>query len=153
MDADAPLLDGPVIVNTDAPLPRAAPRSGAESQVVVMPAANFQALATPFGPTSNVRGIVAPPLDVDILLLGAWCPDPIFCDHFLPVPVTLTFFFGQETLGQLGITPGNLQIYHYQRNTGQWVNVPIMDINPELGWISTQPINEDGIFAVVWVGE
>lgn len=152
-DGHAPLRDGHVMVDTNAPL-----KSPAEcNRVIVMPAANYEALTRSLGQDldgKEIQGIISGPWDIDILLPenGA-CPSLVPGDHTLPVSVTLTLFYNQEIVDQLGISQKNLRLLHYNNipEHGFWEVVGIAGGSPTLNWLATVPVNEDGIYAIGWV--
>ncbi len=141
------------MVDTNAPL-----KSPAEcNRVIVMPAANYEALTRSLGQDldgKEIQGIISGPWDIDILLPenGA-CPSLVPGDHTLPVSVTLTLFYNQEIVDQLGISQKNLRLLHYNNipEHGFWEVVGIAGGSPALNWLATVPVNEDGIYAIGWV--
>ncbi len=152
--ADAPLRDGLVMVDTVDNIPG----SGECNRVVIMPAADYEALKKPLDENNIgiIHGVIGGPFDIDILLPnpGGTCPGLIPGDHILPASVTLTFFYDQATIDRLGINENELTILNFDRtiqNEGVWTPITVADRSSELNWLSTVPVNRDGIYAIVWI--
>ena len=154
IDADAPLRDSPLMVDSNQVL------DGPCNKVVIMPAANQQALNSPLptvinNPKASFQGIVGQVWDVDVLMPGA---SPGSCDPnqngLLPAPVYVTLFYSQEIIDQLGISEGQLHVLHYYSANGVWMDVSAPGgADPNLNWVSSIPLNEAGIFAVGWTSQ
>ncbi len=156
VDADAPLLDDIITVNTsnDVVIPQ---NQNCNNYVSFMPAANSEAVTA-----SNSLGIittlnfVGTPLDITILIpLNAnTCPTVTpGLDTSLP-GVYLTFSYGQDQIDQLIadgriIDENSLHIYHYFQASGFWDAPQEMFQDTDLNWISAF-IQEDGIYAIGW---
>jgi hypothetical protein len=161
-DGGSPVADGLLKVHINGTLPN----SSLCNRVIFMPAASYEALTRSLGeaqkdpeyPEQEVRdqGVLEVPLDIDFMLpVNGKCTS-LGPGDTLPVPVTLTMFYNQETIerlkGQeLSIDEGNLRILHYDRRTNQWSEVGVASRDPELDWIATEPVREAGIYAIVWV--
>ncbi len=160
----SPVADGRVKLHTN----EAIPNSSLCSRVLFMPAASYQALTSSLGtiqevqggPTVTVKGVLEVPLDIDIVLpTGDACPALGPGDHTLPVSVTLTLFYDQSSVDRLieqgqvalKIDEDSLQVLHYSRASNQWSQVPVAGRDPDLNWIATVPVGEDGIYAIAWI--
>jgi hypothetical protein len=105
-----------------------------------------------------VQGVLEVPLDIDFVLpINGKCTS-LGPGDTLPVPVTLTMFYNQDTIDRLkireppiNIDEGNLRILHYDRNANEWSEVGVAGRDPELDWIATEPVQEAGIYAIAWV--
>lgn len=129
IEGDAPLRDGMVMVDTETAV------SGTHNRVVWMPAASYEALLAPL--PAGIGGIVGLPLDIDILLPA-------------PQPVHITLFYSQSVIDRLGISEAQLQLVHFDRLTGGWSVVPLAGNSDILNWVASQPVLQDGIYAVAW---
>jgi hypothetical protein len=129
-DGQAPLLDGMAMVAA------AAPVSGAENRVMVMPAASYDALLAPLPP--GFTAVIGVPLDLDVLL-----PTP-------NVPLVLTLFYSQAAVDRLGANEAQLELLHYNRSLNQWQMVNAPGRSPLLNWVASVPVEEDGIYALGW---
>jgi hypothetical protein len=165
-DGGSPVADGRLKVHTN----QAVPNSRLCNRVLFMPAASYQALTRSLGmvqevqggPMVTVKGVLEVPLDIDIVLpRDGDCPGLGAGDHSLPVPVTLTLFYDQSSVDRpiveqqeqqvFRINENNLQILHYSRAGDQWSQVPVAGRDPDLNWIATMPVAEDGIYAIAWI--
>ncbi|MCI0397406.1 MAG: PKD domain-containing protein [Chloroflexi bacterium] len=142
MHGFAPLRDGLLMVDAISPVP------GTENRVVFMPAADYNALVTPL--PAGFEGVVGLPLDVDVLLPGGSPRSTLLGDATLPVSVTLTFFYNQKTLDRLGVSETDLRLLRFDRATTTWQPVATAGQDDFLDWIASQPVNQDGIYAVGW---
>jgi hypothetical protein len=143
-EADAPLRDGPLLVDTSAAIDNTKC-----NQVVVMPAANHEALQRPLPFDPNAPGgLIGVPLDVEILLGER--RDGRCEDRFTFVPVTFTLFYSQDLIDQLGIDEGQLRLLHYFPENRAWSEDLTAAIDTDLNWISSIPLNEGGIYAIGW---
>ena len=149
IEGDAPLRDGPAVVDAALATP------GQRNRVIVMPAANYQALTAPLPP--NIRGLVGLPLDIDVLLPGgplaalAGRRDVAEPDRPLPAPVRITLFYPREAVERLAIREEQLRVLHFSaQQSGMWREVPLAGASQQLGWLTTIPVQEDGIYAVGW---
>lgn len=140
MDGHAPLLDGPALANSPSPVP------GQQNKLLISPAADYAAVLAPL--PAGIGGLVGPPLDLDILLPGMVALRP--GDHQLPSPVQLTLFYPQEVVDQLGLAEEQLNLLHFNRQLGQWQTVGVSGRSSYLNWVASQPIQQDGLFAVGW---
>lgn len=140
MDGHAPLLDGPLLANSPAPIP------GRQNKLLLSSAADYSAVLAPL--PAGIGGLVGIPLDVDILLPGMIPLRP--GDHQLSSPVQLTLFYPQEVIDQLGLAENQLTLLHFNRPLGQWQTVGVSGRSNYLNWITSQPIQQDGLFAVGW---
>ncbi len=129
-DGEAPLLDGLAMVAATTAVP------GATNQVMLMPAASYDALMAPLPP--GFTAVVGVPLDLDVLL-----PGPI-------APLVLTLFYSQAAIDRLGAAEGQLELLHYSRRLHQWQVVGVSGRSPVLNWLASVPVVEDGIYAVGW---
>jgi hypothetical protein len=161
-DAGSPVADGLLKVHTNDALPA----SRLCNRVIFMPAANYEALTRSLGGVQKgpedrvqkvpVQGVLEVPLDIDFVLpINGKCTS-LGAGGTLPVSVTLTMFYNQDTIkrleGQdLSIVEGNLRIFHYNRNTNEWSEVDVASRDPELDWVATEPVREAGIYAIVWI--
>jgi hypothetical protein len=168
---DAPLRDGLVMVDATTPV------GGEGNQVMVMPAANYEAQISylPVSTEENsttllhaqavtarpVRGFVAMPLDLDILQPPT---SPSVCrTGNLSIPVRVTLFYNEDTIDQLSKAyprfseANDLRILHFnptsplEEKEGAWSVVPISDNNTALNWLATEPVCEDGIYVISYV--
>lgn len=148
IEGDAPLRDGPAMVDAAIAAP------GQRNRVIIMPAANYQALVAPLPP--NIRGIVGVPLDIDVLLPGS--PMAALAGrraaapgHMLPAPVRFTLFYPWDAAERLGVREDQLRLLHFsEQYSGQWREIPLAGASQPLGWLTTVPLQEDGIYAVGW---
>ena len=132
MDANAPLRDGLVMVDATKPVP------GDKNQVVVMPAASCTALQAPL--PAGVQGIIGVPLDLDIVF-----------PQSLTGNVVVTLFYDQTVIDRLGISEDQLEVLRFNRSRWQSVEVGKNEGQDQtLNWLVTDPIDEAGIYAVVW---
>lgn len=138
VDQHAPLRDGLIMVDATAPLTQTT------SRVVVMPAADANAVFAPLPP--GIEGVVGQPLDIDIHLAGLSALPTT--DRQLPTPMLLTFFYSPAHLERLAITPAHLTLLHYLRSRQQWQVVPASGSSMALNWLATKPVTEDGIYAI-----
>jgi hypothetical protein len=152
---DAPMVDGPVMVNATAVFPTP---TGC-NQVIAMPATDYDALTTSLGyttinPPTIVEGVVGQPLDIDIIMptQAGTCPAPTPGDHGLSMAVVLTLAYDQNHIDRLPIPDETLalRLLHFDRTTQTWMTVPTADVSPDHNWISGV-ISLDGIYAVGWV--
>lgn len=109
MEADAPLLEAPVMAEAIAPI------LGQRNRVGLMPAADYAAVTATL--PAGVTGIVGVPIDVDVLLPGSPGGPG---DHLLPLPVRFTVFYSQAAIDRLGIAESDLILLHYRRAAGVW---------------------------------
>jgi len=151
-DAHPPLVDGLATVKTSDPI--SGPEISGCNRVIIMPAANFDALSQPL---AGLAGLVGTPLDLDILLPEnqETCPQPAPGDHTLPLPVVLTLYYDQSVIDRLGITDekNQLELLHFVRDVqgkGRWSVVDTSNVSQALNWIAGSVI-EDGIYAIGWV--
>lgn len=140
MDQHAPLRDGMLTVDATQQLTQT------HSRVIVMPAADIDAVLAPLPPGLN--GTLEQPLDVDIHLPGI--TTTLNVDRRLTVPMILTLFHGRAALNRLGINHQQLQLLHFQRSSGRWQLIPASGQSTSLNWLATTPVMEDGIYAVGW---
>jgi hypothetical protein len=153
IDADAPLRDGPLMVDAGQVL------DGACNRVVLMPAADQAALDSPLptypnSPPASFEGLVGLAWDVAVLLPGAnpgtCAPTP---DDQLPVPVSVTLFYSQDLVDQLGLAESQLRLLHYFRANAMWADVTAPgNADADLNWVASVPLTEAGIFAIGWTG-
>jgi hypothetical protein len=129
-DGEAPLLDGLATVAAATAVP------GAENQVMLMPAASYEALLAPLPP--GFAAVVGVPLDLDVLL-----PAP-------NVPLVLTLFYSQAAVDRLGANEAQLELLYYNRSLNQWQVVDVSGRSPLLNWVASVPVWEDGIYALGW---
>lgn len=169
-DGGSPVADGRLKLHTNDPIPD----SNLCNRFVFMPAASYRALTSSLGtvrqgrdeeeqdrPEVMVQGVLEVPLDIDIVLPrdGA-CPALAAGDHTLPVSVTLTLFYDQGSVDRLLgeqqrqegflFDENNLQVLHYDQASNRWSQVPVAGRDPDLNWIATEPVGQDGIYAIVW---
>jgi hypothetical protein len=137
---DAPLLDGGVMARALAPV------VGPRNRLVLMPAADYGALAAPL--PAGVAAIVGQPVEVDLLLPGNASG---YGDHPLPAPVALTLFYSQAAVDRLGAFEEQLVVLHYSRRQNQWFVVPVSGASTTLNWLGTFQVPEDGIYATGWM--
>jgi len=144
MFGEAPLRDGPVMVDAIAETP------GAQNRVVIMPAADYAAVTAPL--PLGIDGLIGPPLDIDVRLpiSGSTSDAPPRVDRTLPTPVIFTLFHGQEALDRQGLNKAQLHVVHFNRAARAWQLVPSSGRSDALNWIATEPVAEDGIYAVAW---
>lgn len=152
-DGHAPLRDGPVMVDTN----EAVPEPGRCNRVLVMPAAEYSALQTSL-PTdqqgAQIKGVVGLPLDIDVLLADTGrCAGLTIGDHTLPIDILVTLFYGQKQLDDAGIDEADLRLLHFNRVTNQpfWAPMNAFGQSIELNWLTTEPVSEDGIYAIGYV--
>ena len=179
MWGDAPLRDGMVMVDTTEHMP------GAQNQVLIMPAARFEALTLPDG----IAGVIGAPFDIDVVqpLLDndAICLSTTIGEEKLPHEMVFSFFFDQQALENLDVKPEQLVLFQYApgeesrwREIESFAPAPNRQLDAEflktmqdkmtddqkaqlekeqrfspdqpslLNWISSAPINQDGIFLV-----
>jgi hypothetical protein len=129
-DGEAPLLDGMAMAAATTAVP------GAENQVMMMPAASYDALLAPLPP--GFTAVVGVPLDLDVLL-----PSP-------NVPLVLTLYYSQAAVDRLGANEMQLELLHYNRSLNQWQVVGVSGRSPLLNWVASVPVLEDGIYALGW---
>jgi hypothetical protein len=173
-DGGSPVADGLLKVHINGTLPD----SSLCNRVIFMPAASYEALTSSLGKVQKdvkspqqdqkepehpqqevpVQGVLEVPLDIDFVLpINGKCTS-LGPGDTLPVPVTLTMFYNQDTIDRLkireppiNIDEGNLRILHYDRNANEWSEVGVAGRDPELDWIATEPVQEAGIYAIAWV--
>lgn len=139
MEADAPMLDGAAMIDTIMPL------SSARNHVMLMLAADYAALTAPLPP--GIAGIVGLPLDLDILL------PPVITrpgDHPLPAAVLITLFYDQTLINRLDLNEHRLRLLHFNRVAGMWSEIPVSGQSDLLNWLTTTPMQVDGIYAIGW---
>lgn len=152
IDADAPLRDWHVMVDTTA----AAPDPGDCNHVLVTPATNTNALAVSLGQdvqNAPIGGVLGTPLDINVLLpTNGICAQVGGQDHILPVPVTLTLFYSEAELNQHAINEMDLRLLHFNRGQNVWeVAAYPTSQDTNLDWISFTPVTEDGIYAIGYI--
>ncbi len=177
-DGGSPVADGLLKVHTNDILPD----SSLCNRVMFMPAASYEALTTPLGEVRRdpahpqqavpVQGVLGAPLDIDFVLpINGECRS-LGPGGQLPVSVTLTLFYNQDTIVRLNniqnppinIDEADLRILHYSPGRiGQsrgWSEVSVasrdrnrrrITIDPNLNWITTEPVREAGIYAIAWI--
>jgi hypothetical protein len=237
IDGNAPLRDGLAMVDAVQPVP------GASSQVVIMPATDYNALSRPL--PGNIRGFVAPPLDLDVLLpneaplhpgepahvtqaspsgntvappranfnafptagvapltvhfsntssgsyfesiwafgdgavstlqnpthtyttpgtytvtltvTGQGGSDAVVRKNFVrvrqPGTLVVTLFYSQAVIDRLGVREDQLVVLHFdpRENVWQIVQTSSRNRSATLNWLTTAPVDSDGIYAIGWV--
>jgi hypothetical protein len=128
-DGEAPLLDGMAMAAATADVP------GAENQVMMMPAASYEALLAPLPP--GFTAVVGVPLDLDVLLPSS-------------TPLVLTLFYSQAAVDRLGAGETQLELLRYDRSLNQWQAVGVSGRSQLLNWVASVPVLEDGIYALGW---
>ncbi|MCA9958116.1 MAG: hypothetical protein KC443_03725, partial [Anaerolineales bacterium] len=152
IDADAPLRDWQVMVDSSS----SAPAPGDCNHVIVTPATNARALAAPLGvdvQNAPIGGLIGTPLDIDILLPNdGTCAYVGTTDHTLPIPVTLTLFYSEATINQLGIDELDLRLLRFERGQGNWsVAAYPSSQDTDLNWVSLTSVIQDGIYALGYI--
>jgi hypothetical protein len=118
----------------------ALPQASERNRVIVMPAANYNALVATLPVT--IGGLIDVPLDVDILLPS------LDTD---PQEVKLTLFHRQNSAQPVPSNPCHLKILHFDQTTNQWAMVSAASNNDELSWTAaTRQVQQGGIYAVGW---
>ncbi|NJN55665.1 MAG: PKD domain-containing protein [Anaerolineae bacterium] len=129
-DGQSPLLDGLAMVAANTAV------TGTNNQVMLMPAASYEALTAPLPP--GFVAVVGQPIELDVLL---------------PIPHTpwlLTLFYPQTAVDRLGLNEAHLELLHYSRSLNQWQVVGVSGRSPLLNWLASLPVMEDGIYAIGW---
>lgn len=116
------------------------------SRVLIMPAANDDAIEAPLPP--GLSGLLEQPYDIDIHLPGVVAPPN--ADRRLTTPMIVTLFHGQESLNRLTINRQQLYLLHFQRDSNRWQLIPPSGQSEALNWLATAPVIEDGIYAIGW---
>lgn len=159
VDAYAPLRDGQATVSTDLNLKG----DGECNRVFIATADNFTSQIMPLGQafdSSNnlvdVAGIISWPIDIDVVIPSGSlvCDSSAPEDHELQVPMLLTYFYSPEALAELGISPSQLRLMHFERTPsptfGIWSPLTTLGSSDDLNWLAAD-ITEDGIYAIGWV--
>ena len=163
-EGDAPLRDGLVLVDP------ADDMATANSRVVIMPVADHTVLRSKLPAGIEVFG---QPFDVDVAIQDK--ENPGRCnqsgDHELSQKMLITYFYDQSALKQRGINVNQLVYLKYDREKDGWREIPSLPNEvlskqdnaesirltklrlqkeglPDSAWLTTGPINQDGIFLV-----
>ena len=163
-EGDAPLRDGLVLVDP------ADDMLAANSRVVIMPAADPKALLPALPEGIEVFG---QPFDIDVAIQDkegpSQCNQP--GDHKLSQKMLVTYFYDQRELQRQGIDMDQLVYLKFDRKEGSWREIPsrpaetfsqqdkaksILSLErqlqeenlPAAAWLTTTPIDQDGIFLV-----
>ena len=116
------------------------PLDGQRNRLIIMPAANYQALIAPLPPT--IEGLIDMPLDLDVLL-------PPVNPGTANVEVTL--FHRPNSAQPIPANNCHLKILHFNSQLNQWEIVGPTDHNDQLNWANaTAPFNQAGIYATAW---
>ncbi|MFZ0543950.1 MAG: PKD domain-containing protein [Candidatus Promineifilaceae bacterium] len=129
-DGEAPLLDGLAMAAAATAVP------GAENQVMMMPAASYDALLAPL-PT-GFTAVVGLPLDLDVIV-----PTP-------NASLVFTLFYSQAAVDRVGVDETQLELLHYSRTLNQWQVVGVSGRSTLMNWVASVPVTEDGIYALGW---
>ena len=151
IDGNAPLRDGMVMVDLTQREP------GRRNQFVVMPAADFAALNA--GVPGGVRGIIGTPWDIDVLLpranlqLAGAADEAATAQQQQP-RLLITLFYSQRAIERLGLSEAQIRVIHFDRVARQWrlVQTGGVGSSPTTNWVSSGPVDSDGIYALAWIG-
>jgi hypothetical protein len=130
------MRDGPATLNLISSLPL----EGQRNRLIIMPAANYQALTAPLPPT--IEGLIDTPLDLDVLLPPA---NPGTAN------VEVTLFHRPNSAQPVPANNCHLKILYFNPQLNQWEIVSPTDHNDQLNWANaTAPFNQAGIYATAW---
>ena len=139
-DAKTPLVDGQITVRAET-LPTSRRGQNQSHRVIIRPASNYDLLADGRTLPTGIQGIIAPPLDVDIILPEGDTPN-----------LVVTFFYNQELLDRLQIKADQLTPLSFDRANNLWSVEqgvrPRVDTN--LKWLTINTNQRKRIFALAW---
>lgn len=166
MFVDAPMVEGPVMVNTlfeFGGANTAVTQGNGEavvgpcSRVIYSPASNN--LARLFKIPAGAFQFVAQPLDIDIFAANEFGQCEFNAgDHDMIAPMTVSFMYNQDWADTVGVKEDNLALVQFIRprnsnESAQWVtvfgDVPGNLLDQEMNRLSIPGITRDGIFAVI----
>ena len=131
----APLRDGLVMVDATLPETVAGP-----SRVMIMPAANYEALLAPL--PSEIEGLVDTPIDLDVILGDGGNPDAVEAD--------LTFFYGDEIATEPALVTDAIQLCVLRFIPGAGWQSATSTESADGAWPATDQVSPSGIYAIGW---
>jgi hypothetical protein len=134
--AHAPFRDGSIMLD----LAETVPLEGERNRVIIMPAANYQALIAPL--PISITTLVDVPLDIDILLPGL---------DANPRNILLTMFHRDREDQAVPAPVGGCepQVLRFNRQTSQWSIIAAAGSSDQLNWsAATGQVDQGGIYAV-----
>lgn len=130
IEADAPLRDGQVMVDTTP-----AGTAGGPSRVLHMPAADYNALTAPL--PFGVAGIIGAPVDLDVLVSGNTSPFMI-----------VTLAYNQHVIDRLNIRKDQLTLLYFDHTRQSWVMLQNVVRGDADNWLAALSQFGDGVYAI-----